>query len=136
VYSALQTGVVDGQENPLVLIDTAKLYEVQKYCSLTNHIWAGIHISFSNTAWKRLPPDLQELSEKHFNEKALQERDDWQKMTEQEIENLKGKGMVINSPDPKPFQDALRKTTFYKDMKSKSGDKAWALLEKSVGNLA
>ena len=57
-------------------------------------------------------------------------------MTEQEIENLKGKGMVINSPDPKPFQDALRKTTFYKDMKSKSGDKAWALLEKSVGNLA
>jgi TRAP-type C4-dicarboxylate transport system substrate-binding protein len=103
---------------------------------LTNHIWAGIHISFSNIAWKRLPHDLQELSEKHFNEKALQERDDWQKMTEQEIENLKGKGMVINSPDAQPFQDALRKTTFYKDMKSKSGDKAWALLEKSVGNLA
>ena len=121
VYSALQTGVVDGQENPLVLIDTAKLYEVQKYCSLTNHIWAGIHISFSNIAWKRLPRDLQELSEKHFNEKALQERDDWQKMTQQEIENLKSKGMVINSPDPKLFQDALRKTTFYKDMKSKSG---------------
>ena len=119
-----------------MLIDTAKLYEVQKYCSLANHIWAGIHISFSNIAWKRLPPDLQELSEKHFNEKALQEREDWQKMTEQEIENLKSKGMVINSPDPKLFQDALRKTTFYKDMKSKSGDKAWALLEKSVGNLA
>src|ERR1700737_1834972 len=52
VYSALQTGVVDGQENPLVLIDTAKLYEVQKYCSMTNHIWSGIHISFSNIAWK------------------------------------------------------------------------------------
>jgi TRAP-type transport system periplasmic protein len=136
VYSALQTGVVDGQENPLVLIDTAKLYEVQKYCSLTNHIWAGIHISFSNIAWKRLPPDLQQLSEKRFNEKALQERDDWQTMTQKEIENLKSKGMVINSPDPQPFQDALRKTTFYKDMKSKSGDKAWALLEKSVGNLA
>ena len=57
-------------------------------------------------------------------------------MTQQEIENLKSKGMTINSPDPKPFQDVLRKTTFYKDMKSKSGDKAWALLEKSVGNLA
>ena len=41
VYSALQTGLVDGQENPLILIDTAKLYEVQKYCSMTNHIWAG-----------------------------------------------------------------------------------------------
>jgi tripartite ATP-independent transporter DctP family solute receptor len=136
VYSALQTGVVDGQENPLVLIDTAKLYEVQKYCSLTNHIWAGIHISFSNIAWKRLPRGLQELSENHFNEKALQERDDWQKMTQQEIENLKSKGMVFNSPDPKPFQDALRKTDFYSEMKNKSGEKAWALLEKSVGNLA
>ena len=136
VYSALQTGVVDGQENPLVLIDTAKLYEVQKYCSMTNHIWAGIHISFSNIAWKRLPRDLQELSEKHFNEKALQERDDWQTMTQKEIENLKSKGMMFNSPDPKPFQDALRKTDFYKEMKNKSGDKAWALLEKSVGNLA
>jgi TRAP-type transport system periplasmic protein len=66
----LQTGVVDGQENPLVLIDTAKLYEVQKYCSLTNHTWAGLNISFSNIAWKRLPHDLQELSEKHFNQKS------------------------------------------------------------------
>jgi TRAP-type transport system periplasmic protein len=136
VYSALQTGVVDGQENPLVLIDTAKLYEVQKYGSLTNHTWAGLNISFSNIAWKRLPRDLQELSEKHFNEKALQERDDWQVMTKQEIDNLKSKGMVFNSPDPKPFQDALRKTDFYQEMKKKSGEKAWALLEGYVGNLA
>jgi tripartite ATP-independent transporter DctP family solute receptor len=136
VYSALQTGVVDGQENPLVLIDTAKLYEVQKFCSLTNHTWAGLNISFSNIAWKRLPRDLQGLSEKQFNEKALQERDDWQVMTREEIENLKGKGMVFNSPDPKPFQDALRKTDFYAEMKKKSGDKAWALLEQYVGPLA
>jgi len=44
--------------------------------------------------------------------------------------------MVFNSPDPKPFQDALRKTDFYPEMKTKSGDKAWVLLEKYVGNLA
>jgi TRAP-type transport system periplasmic protein len=136
VYSALQTGIVDGQENPLILIDTAKLYEVQKYCSLTNHIWAGIHISFSNLAWKRLPRDLQELSEKHFNDKALQEREDWQQLTQNEIRTLQDKGMVFNSPDPKAFQDALRKTDFYKEMKNKSGDKAWALIEKYVGALA
>jgi len=59
VYSALQTGLVDGQENPLILIDTAKLYEVQKYCSMTNHIWVGLHVSFNTAAWKRLPGDLQ-----------------------------------------------------------------------------
>jgi len=136
VYRALQTGVVDGQENPLVLIDTAKLYEVQKYCSITNHVWAGIHVSFSNSAWKRLPSDLQEMSEKHFNETALMERDDWQTMTRQETENLKGKGMVFNAPDIAPFQEALRKSGFYPDMKSKAGDTAWALLEKYVGKLA
>lgn len=136
VYSALQTGLVDGQENPLILIDTAKLYEVQKYCSITNHVWAGIHYSFSNPAWKRLPPDLQELSAKHFNAAALTEREDWQKMTKQETENLTGKGMVFNTPDIKPFQEALKKAGYYADMKKKSGDKAWALLEKYVGPLA
>jgi TRAP-type transport system periplasmic protein len=103
---------------------------------MTSHIWAGLNVSFSNSAWQRLPPALQELSEKHFNEKALEERADWQGMTQKEIENLKSKGMVFNSPDLKSFQDALRKTDFYAQMKNKSGDQAWALLERYVGNLA
>jgi tripartite ATP-independent transporter DctP family solute receptor len=136
VYSALQTGVVDGQENPLVLIDTAKLYEVQKYCSLTNHVWAGIHYSFGNAAWQRLPSDLQQLADKEFNAKALLERADWQVMTNNETKKLEGKGMAFNSPDTKPFQDELRKSGFYADMKKKSGDQAWALLEQYVGPLA
>ena len=136
VYSALQTGLVDGQENPLILIDTAKLYEVQKYCSLTNHVWAGIHYSFGNPYWKKLPPDLQQLSEKHLNAAALTEREDWQKMTKEEVQNLTGKGMVFNTPDVKPFQEVLKKAGFYGEMKQKSGDKAWALLEKYVGPLA
>jgi tripartite ATP-independent transporter DctP family solute receptor len=136
VYSALQTGLVDGQENPLILIDTAKLYEVQKYCSMTNHVWAGIHYSFSNPAWKRLPPDLQQLSEKHFSAAAMTEREDWQKMTNDETQNLTGKGMIFNTPDTKPFQEVLKKAGFFGEMKKKSGDKAWALLEKYTGPLA
>ena len=113
VYSALQTGLVDGQENPLILIDTAKLYEVQKYCSMTNHVWAGIHYSFGNPYWDKLPPDLKELSTKHFNAAAMTERDDWQKMTGRETKNLTGKGMVFNTPDIKPFQEVLKKAGFY-----------------------
>src|ERR1700722_14161424 len=136
VYSALQTGLVDGQENPLILIDTAKLYEVQKYCSMTNHIWVGLHVSFNAAAWKRLPPDLQELAYKNFSAAALAERADWQKMTADETKNLTGKGMVFNTPDVKPFQDVLKKAGFYGDMRKKSGDQAWALLEKYVGPLA
>ncbi|MBV8165628.1 MAG: TRAP transporter substrate-binding protein [Alphaproteobacteria bacterium] len=135
VYSALQTGVVDGQENPLILIDTAKLYEVQKYCSMTNHLWSGLHVSFNNQAWKKLPSDLQAIAYKNLSAAAISERADWQVMDKGEVKHLTEKGLTFNSPDPKPFQDALRKSGFYPDMKKKFGDHAWSLLEKAVGPL-
>jgi tripartite ATP-independent transporter DctP family solute receptor len=136
VYSALQTGLVDGQENPLILIDTAKLYEVQKYCSMTNHIWVGLHISFNTAAWKRLPPDLQEVAHKRFSEAALAERADWQVMDKTEIDKLTKGGLTFVSPDTKPFREALRKSGFYPDTKKEMGDEVWALLENYVGPLA
>jgi tripartite ATP-independent transporter DctP family solute receptor len=135
VYSALQTGVVDGQENPLVLIDTAKLYEVQKYCSLTNHVWAGFHVSFATGAWKRLPPDLQEIVHRNFSAAALAERQDFVAMTATEQKNLVAKGLTFNAPDTKPFREVLAKNGFYPEMKKTAGDKAWGLLEKYVGPL-
>jgi TRAP-type transport system periplasmic protein len=135
VYSALQTGVVDGQENPLVLIDTAKLYEVQKYCSLTNHVWSGFHTSFNVAAWKKLPPDLQEVVYRNFTAATLAERQDFLTMTQNEQQNLAAKGLTFNAPDGKPFRDVLVKNGFYTDMKKTAGDKAWALLEKYVGSL-
>jgi TRAP-type C4-dicarboxylate transport system substrate-binding protein len=135
VYSALQTGIVDGQENPLVLIDTAKLYEVQKYCSLTNHVWAGFHTSFNVAAWKRLPPDLQETVHRIFTEEAVAERQDFVKMTTNEQQNLITKGLTFNAPDSKPFREVLAKSGFYPDMEKTAGDQAWALLEKYVGPL-
>ena len=135
VYSALQTGIVDGQENPLVLIDTAKLYEVQKYCSLTNHVWSGFHTSFNMNAWKRLPPDLQEIVHRNFTEAALAQRQDFIAMTQMEQQNLIARGLTFNAPDLAPFREVLSKNGFYPDMKKISGDKAWALLEKYVGPL-
>ena len=59
VYSALQTKIVEGQENPLAIISTAKLYEVQKYCSLTNHMWDGFWFLANRRAWEKLPEDMQ-----------------------------------------------------------------------------
>ncbi|HUA56622.1 MAG TPA: TRAP transporter substrate-binding protein [Candidatus Sulfotelmatobacter sp.] len=136
VYSALQTGVVDGQENPLILIDTAKLYEVEKYCSVTNHLWAGLHVSFNNQAWRKLPSDLQEIAYRNLSQAALTERADWQVMDKGEVKNLTEKGLAFNTPDTKPFQEALRKSGFYPDMKKQLGDRVWGLLEKAVGPLA
>ena len=136
VYSALQTGIVDGQENPLVLIDTAKLYEVQKYCSLTNHVWAGFHTSFNVAAWKKLPPDLQEIAHRNFTAGALAERQDFVTMTTGGTAEPDGKGLTFNTPDSQAIpRGAAAKTGFYPDMKKTAGDKAWALLEKYVGPL-
>jgi TRAP-type transport system periplasmic protein len=135
VYSALQTGIVDGQENPLVLIDTAKLFEVQKYCSLTNHVWAGFHSSFNVAAWKKLPPNLQEICHRNFSAVAMSERQAFVTMTNNEQQNLTAKGLTFNAPDNKPFREVLAKNGFYPDMKKMAGDKAWALLEKYVGPL-
>jgi TRAP-type transport system periplasmic protein len=135
VYSALQTGIVDGQENPLVLIDTAKLYEVQKFCSLSNHIWSGFHTSFNVAAWKKLPPELQEIAHKNFSAAALAARQDFVTMTKTEQQNLAAKGLTFNAPDTQPFRAALAKAGFYPDMKKTSGDKVWGLLEKYVGPL-
>jgi TRAP-type C4-dicarboxylate transport system substrate-binding protein len=82
-----------------------------------------------------LPPDLPELSVKHFTAAALAEREDWQKMGREETQILTGKGIIFNSPDTKPFQEVLRKSGYYTDMRQKSGEKTWALLEKHVGAL-
>jgi TRAP-type transport system periplasmic protein len=136
VYSALQTHVVDGQENPLSLIDTAKLYEVQKYCSMTNHIWVGLHAAFNPDAWKRLSPELQEITYKHLSAAAIAERADWQEMDRTEIEKMTKGGLTFNKPETKPFQEALRKAGFYPEVKKQMGDEAWKLLEKYTGPLA
>src|SRR5580692_5683069 len=75
-YSALQTKIVDGQENPLAIISTAKLYEVQKYCSLTNHMWDGYWFLANQRAWERLPEDVRDVVAKNINAAALKERAD------------------------------------------------------------
>lgn len=60
LYLALREGVVDGQENPLASIWSLKSYEVQKYISLSNHIFSPIFIGISARYWDRWPPDIQQ----------------------------------------------------------------------------
>jgi tripartite ATP-independent transporter DctP family solute receptor len=136
VYSALQTHIVEGQENPLAIIETAKLYEVQKYCSTTNHMWDGFWMLANAGSWAKLPPDLQEIVARNFNEAALNERADVAKLNASLADSLKAKGMAFNVPETEPFRAALRKAGFYAEWKGKYGAEAWALLEKYAGSLA
>ncbi len=95
VYSALQTHIVDGQENPLSQIDAGKFYEVQKYCSITNHVWDGHWISCNAAAWDRLPPDMQEIVARNFNEVALRQRDDIAKLDQSLQSALQAEGAGV-----------------------------------------
>jgi len=136
VYSALQTKVVDGQENPLAIIATAKLYEVQKYCSLTNHMWDGFWFLANRRAWSALPEDIRKIAEKHINAAGMKEREDTAKLNANLQKELAEKGLAFNTPDPAPFREKLRSAGFYKEWQGKYGDEAWAILEKSVGKLS
>ena len=136
VYSALQTKVVEGQENPLALISTAKLFEVQKYCSMTNHMWDGFWFLANRRAWEKLPADLRTIVAKNINAAAVKERVDTAKLNATVREELTAKGLIFNQPGVAPFRDKLRQAGFYAEWKGKYGEQAWELLEKSVGKLA
>jgi len=136
VYSALQTKVVDAQENPLAIVQTAKLYEVQKFCSLTNHSWDGYHMVVNGRAWRSLPDDLKTIMSRAFNEAGLQQRDDLRKLSETLQSDLAAKGMVFNNADPQSFRDQLRRAGYYSEWKGKFGDESWGLLEAMVGKVS
>src|SRR6266436_10294256 len=76
VYSALQTKIVEGQENPLSIIYFAKLFEVQKYLSETNHMWDGFWFLANAKAWNGLPADVRDVITKNLNKSALRDRVD------------------------------------------------------------
>jgi tripartite ATP-independent transporter DctP family solute receptor len=136
VYSALQTKVVDGQENPPAIISAAKLYEVQKYCSLTSHMWDGWWFLINRRTWGQVPPDIQAVVSGILNKTALAQREEIAKQNDTLKADLAAKGLVFNDVDPAPFREALRKAGFYVDWKAKFGEEAWALLEESTGKLA
>ncbi len=135
LYSSLQTKIVEGQENPLAIIATTKLYEVQKSISMTSHVWDGYQILGNRRAWERLPADLKEIVQRELAQSGQQERQDIVKLSETLRQDLTSKGMVFHDVDRAKFQDMLKTTSYYKDWKAKFGDEAWKVLESTAGSL-
>jgi TRAP-type transport system periplasmic protein len=136
VYSALQTKIVEGQENPLALINLFKFYEVQKYVSLTNHMWDGFWTLANAKAWADLPKDLQDIVAHNINAAALGEREDIRALNASLQGELTQKGMTFNPTDTDKFRATLGAAGFYAEWKEKYGPQAWAVLEKQVGTLS
>jgi len=135
-YTALQTKVADAQENPLAVILVANLYEVQKYLSLTSHIWGGYWFLANRRTWERLPKDVQAVASQVINDCALEQRAELAKLEPSYRQELAAKGMVINEVDVEPFREALSKAGFYQEWKGRYGEEAWSILEKYAGKLA
>jgi tripartite ATP-independent transporter DctP family solute receptor len=135
MYTALQTKVVDGQENPLAVISNFKLYEVQKYCSVTNHMWDGFWTLVNKRAWDRLPQNLREIAARHLNAAAVNERADVAALNGSLEKELSGRGVVFNTPNATAFRDKLRSAGFYNEWKAKFDNEAWAVMEKFTGKL-
>ena len=135
VYTALQTKVVEGQENPLAIISTARLYEVQKSCSLTSHVWDGYWVLGNKRSFQKLPADVQQVIQREIEKSGVDERADVAKLNTSLISDLKTKGINFINVQPDDFRKKLASTPFYSEWKSKYGATAWDLLEKVSGKL-
>ncbi|MCB1490577.1 MAG: TRAP transporter substrate-binding protein [Rhodobiaceae bacterium] len=135
VYTALQTGVVDGQENPFATIDAGKFYEVQKYLAQSNHVWNGFWMLANADAWNRLPEDIQDIVNTSFAEKGLLQRADLAELNKGLATTLQSKGMELSTIDTDSFRAKLREAGFYADWREKIGGEAWEILESYAGKL-
>lgn len=133
-YSALQTRVVEGQENSLLIIESAKLFEVQTYCTMTNHMWDPVWILANTESMKQLPEAAQAILVQEFSRAALGQRLDGAAQVAAAARALEGR-IAINRVDPQPFVAKLRARGFYAEWRDLLGRPAWSVLEQYAGKL-
>jgi tripartite ATP-independent transporter DctP family solute receptor len=106
VYIGLQQGVIDGQENPIVTINTQKFYEVAKYVSLTRHIYAPIPLSTNEKMWQKLDKATQDAILRAASEAQKWHREAVIKQDEELLSEMTKKGATIIRPDIPSFAKA------------------------------
>jgi tripartite ATP-independent transporter DctP family solute receptor len=108
VFTALQTGVMDGQENPLTQIYSAKFQEVQKYLSLTGHVYTPAYLSAGTTKWNALPADVRKILEDTAKETQAFVYQTAAKDEDDLLGKLKAGGIQVNNPDKNAFVAASK----------------------------
>ncbi|MBE6875384.1 MAG: TRAP transporter substrate-binding protein [Ruminococcus sp.] len=103
---ALADGTFDAQENPIPVIYNNKLYEVQKYLSVTNHSYDAMPLTIRQDIWENLTPEYQEIISSAAKDAGAQNRTLVKQQTADFVKKLEDAGMEIVYPDLKPFQEA------------------------------
>jgi tripartite ATP-independent transporter DctP family solute receptor len=119
IYTELEQGVIDGQENPLWVMEVYKFYEIQKYLSLTRHVYS-YHIDVASLKWwETLDTDSQEMVQKAMYDAAVYQRQDNRSKDAARLELLKEKGMeIVENPDIEAFRAKvadLKEMDLYQD---------------------
>jgi len=124
LYSALQTGVVDGAENNPPSLLTQNHYQVTKFYSLTGHLIIPEIFIFSRRTWETMSKEDQALIKKLSREAQLEQRELWDKMVADSVQKLKAAGVEFIEVDKKPFYDLT------KPVREKYGSKQAALIKR------
>jgi len=135
LYSARQTRIVEGQENPLSIIHFGKLYEVQKYRCFSDHMWDGFWFVGNQKRWEALPEDLREIVSRNVDIAATEQRAEIERLNGTLQGELEAKGMVFNNADKAAFRTALVEAKYYAEWRDKFGPQAWSTLQKYSGAL-
>ncbi|THB74558.1 MAG: TRAP transporter substrate-binding protein [Desulfobulbaceae bacterium] len=130
IYTELEQGVIDGQENPLWVMEVYKFYEIQKHMTLTRHVYSA-HIDVASLNWwNSLDSDTQELLQKSMYDAAKFQRADNRAKNAQRLEMLKQKGMkVVETPDIGALRE---KVSSLKEIELFSDPKVQSLLTRTL----
>ncbi len=134
LYEALKTKDVDGQENPLVIAQTNKLYEVTHHMAMTNHMWSGFNLLANKAFYDKLPDNVKKSIAHRLPPVVEAERKTTDDLNRSLEKTLQDEGMSFTRPDPKELKAKLD-PAFYTRWKQRLGDKTWTLLEAGVGKI-
>ncbi len=103
VFAALQTGTMDGQENPYAQIYSAKLHEVQKYLSITGHVYTPAYVTVGAKKWAKLPADVRDTLEQVAKETQAYVYEQAAKLEVDLLNKIKAGGVAVNNADKQAF---------------------------------
>jgi TRAP-type C4-dicarboxylate transport system substrate-binding protein len=133
IYSALMSGRVEAQENPLAIMQGYKLDEMIRYVSMTNHMWSGFNLMAHLATWQRLPDDIKTVIERNAAIHVRRQRVEQENVNASLREVFSARGIAFNEIDQSVFRSRL--AGVYATWKKKLGSKCWTLLEAETGKL-